>query len=102
MVGRPSLSPSRETGLNTVILTVDSSAAYLIFGEYAGISTADLNTESVATRQSIIPTATIPSMRGGGMFTYTKVEKDGDLISLYDESYGRKLLTLRQMSDRAY
>lgn len=36
------------------------------------------------------------------MFTYTKVEKDGDLISLYDESYGRKLLTLRQMSDRAY
>lgn len=32
------------------------------------------------------------------MFTYTKVEKDEDLISLYDESYGRKLLTLRQMS----
>ena len=74
----------------------------LILGEYAGISTEDLDTSSVAYLPEYDAYYNYTSDAGCGTFYCTRGEKDGDLIRLYDESYGVKLLTLRQVDDTSY
>lgn len=74
----------------------------LILSEYAGISTADLNTEGVAYLPEYDAYYNYTSDAGCGTFYCTRGEKDGDLIRLYDESYGVKLLTLRQVGSKTY
>ena len=74
----------------------------LILGEYAGISTEDLDTSAVAYLPEYDAYYNYTSDAGFGTFTCTQGEKDGDLVRLYDDSYGVKLLTLRQVGDSAY
>ena len=74
----------------------------LILSEYAGVSTADLNTEGVAYLPEYDAYYNYTSDAGCGTFYCTCGEKDGDLIRLYDESYGVKLLTLRQVGSKTY
>ena len=74
----------------------------LILGEYAGISTEDLDTSAVAYLPEYDAYYNYTSDAGFGMFTCTRGEKDGDTIRLYDDSYGVRLLTLRRVDDKTY
>ena len=74
----------------------------LILGEYAGISTEDLDTSAVAYLPEYDAYYNYTSDAGFGMFTCTRGEKDGDTIRLYDGSYGVRLLTLRRVDDKTY
>lgn len=74
----------------------------LILGEYAGISTAGLNTKDVAYLPEYDAYYNYTSDFGPGMFVCTRGEKDGDLIRLYSEVGGSKLLTLRQVNGKTY
>ena len=73
----------------------------LILGEYAGVSTADLNTEGVAYLPEYDAYYNYTSDFGPGMFVCTRGERDGDTIWLYSES-DTKLLTVRQVNDKTY
>ena len=74
----------------------------LILGEYAGISTEDLDTSRVAYLPEYDAYYNYTSDAGFGTFTCTRGERDGDLVRLYDASYDTKLLTLRQISEKNY
>lgn len=73
----------------------------LILGEYAGISTADLNTKDVAYLPEYDAYYNYTSDFGPGMFVCTRGERDGDIIRLYSVN-GTDLLTLRQVDDTSY
>ena len=73
----------------------------LILGEYAGISTADLNTKAVAYLPEYDAYYNYTSDFGPGMFVCTRGERDGDIIRLYSVN-GTDLLTLRQVDDTSY
>lgn len=74
----------------------------LCLGEYAGISTADLNTERAAYLAEYDAYYNYTSDFGLGQFLCTRGERDGELIYLYDENFGVKRLTLRQTGENAY
>ena len=73
----------------------------LILSEYAGVSTADLNTEGVAYLPEYDAYYNYTSDFGPGMFVCTRGERDGDAIRLYSVN-GTDLLTLRQVDDTSY
>lgn len=73
----------------------------LILGEYAGISTEDLDTSSVAYLPEYNAYYNYTSDFGPGMFVCTHGERDGDTIRLYSVN-GTGLLTLRQVDDTSY
>ena len=73
----------------------------LILGEYAGVSTEDLDTSGVAYLPEYDAYYTYTSDFGPGIFVCTRGERDGDTIRLYSES-DTKLLTLRQVDDTSY
>lgn len=73
----------------------------LILSEYAGVSTADLNTEGVAYLPEYDAYYNYTSDFGPGMFVCTRGERDGDIIRLYSVN-GTDLLTLRQVDDTSY
>ena len=73
----------------------------LILGEYAGVSTADLNTEGVAYLPEYDAYYNYTSDFGPGIFVCTRGERDGDIIRLYSVN-GTDLLTLRQVDDTSY
>ena len=75
----------------------------LILGEYAGISTEDLDTSAVAYLPEYDAYYNYTSDFGPGIFACTRGEWDGDTIRLYSEVGGvTKLLTLRQVDDTSY
>ena len=75
----------------------------LILGEYAGISTEDLDTSAVAYLPEYDAYYNYTSDFGPGIFACTRGEWDGDTIRLYSEVGGvTKLLTLRQVNDTSY
>ena len=73
----------------------------LLLGEYAGISTADLDTSGVAYLPEYDAYYNYTSDFGPGMFVCTHGERDGDIIRLYSVN-GTDLLTLRQVDDTSY
>lgn len=73
----------------------------LLLGEYAGISTADLDTSGVAYLPEYDAYYNYTSDFGPGMFVCTHGERDGDIIRLYSVN-GTDLLTLRQVDDKTY
>ena len=73
----------------------------LILGEYAGISTEDLDTSAVAYLPEYDAYYNYTSDFGPGMFVCTRGERDGDIIRLYSVN-GTALLTLRQVNDKTY
>ena len=73
----------------------------LILGEYAGISTAGLNTKDVAYLPEYDAYYNYTSDFGPGMFACARGERDGDTIRLYSEG-DTKLLTLRRVGDVSY
>ena len=75
----------------------------LILGEYAGISTEDLDTSGAAYLPEYDAYYNYTSDFGPGIFVCTRGEWDGDTIRLYSEVGGvTKLLTLRQVDDTSY
>ena len=75
----------------------------LILGEYAGISTEDLDTSGAAYLPEYDAYYNYTSDFGPGIFVCTRGEWDGDTIRLYSEVGGvTKLLTLRQVNDTSY
>ena len=73
----------------------------LVLGEYAGISTEDLDTGSVAWLPEYDAYYNYTSDFGPGMFACARGERDGDTIRLYSEG-DTKLLTLRRVGDASY
>ena len=73
----------------------------LLLGEYAGISTADLDTSGVAYLPEYDAYYNYTSDFGPGMFVCTHGERDGDIIRLYSVN-GTDLLTLRQVDNTSY
>ena len=73
----------------------------LILGEYAGISTEDLDTSDVAYLPEYDAYYNYTSDFGPGMFVCTRGERDGDAIRLYSVN-GTDLLTLLQVDDTSY
>lgn len=73
----------------------------LILGEYAGISTEDLDTSDVAYLPEYDAYYNYTSDFGPGMFVSSRGERDGDTIRLYSVN-GTDLLTLRQVDDTSY
>ena len=73
----------------------------LILGEYAGISTEDLDTSAVAYLPEYDAYYNYTSDFGPGMFVSSRGERDGDTIRLYSVN-GTGLLTLRQVDDTSY
>lgn len=73
----------------------------LILGQYAGVSTEDLDTSGVAYLPEYDAYYNYTSDFGPGMFVCTRGERDGDIIRLYSEN-DVTLLTLRQVDDTSY
>ena len=72
----------------------------LALEEYAGITTADLDTSAVAYLPEYDAYYNYTSDFGPGMFTCTWGEREGDVIRLYQESEDRTLvLTLRELDE---
>lgn len=69
----------------------------LILGQYAGVSTEDLDTSGVAYLPEYDAYYNYTSDAGFGVFTCIRGEKGGELIRLYSEiGSGTKLLILHQ------
>ncbi|MDY3282727.1 M56 family metallopeptidase [Dysosmobacter sp.] len=73
----------------------------LVLGEYAGISTADLDTGGVAYLPEYDAYYTYTSDFGPGIFVCARGEQDGEIIRLYSVN-GTDLLTLRRVNDTSY
>ena len=72
----------------------------MVLKEYAGITTADLNTSDVAYLADYDAFYNYTSDFGPGMFTCTRGEVDGDIVRLYEEfETGTDMLTLRKVGD---
>lgn len=73
----------------------------LILGEYAGISTEDLDTSSATYLPEYDAYYNYTSDFGPGMFVCARGERAGDTIRLYSVN-GTDLLTLSQVDDTSY
>lgn len=72
----------------------------LVLGEYAGISTADLDTSGVEYLTDYDAFYNYTSDAGHGMFHCTRGEVEGDIVRLYEEfDYGTDMLTLRKVGN---
>ena len=75
----------------------------LILGEYVGITTADLDTSSVAYLPEYDAYYNYTSDFGPGIFTCTWGERNDDLIRLYQETGERTIvLTLRELDEETW
>lgn len=69
----------------------------LVLGEYAGITTDDLDTSKVAYLAEYDAYYNYTSDYGPGMFVCTRGETEGDIVRLYEETpNGTDMLTLRK------
>ena len=72
----------------------------MVLKEYAGITTADLDTSDVAYLANYDAFYNYTSDFGPGMFTCTRGEVIGDIVRLYEElETGTDMLTLRKVGD---
>jgi len=72
----------------------------LVLGEYAGISTADLDTSGVEYLPDYDAFYNYTSDAGHGMFRCTRGEVEGDIVRLYEElDYGTDMLTLQKVGN---